>query len=365
MKSFVPPSFLVVFLVMFGVACGEDGPSMLDPSLSPSADPSDPMDPNNPMDPSTFSEDDPDPASEYAWVSVAWEGADADQAVNLDLHVLDAEGTHIYYLNTGSNDSDGRFAPHDECISFDCDGDEEQPRESVYWRLAGMESGTYEAWVENAGERSGSFDIEIVAGDTRMSESSSVAPGEESRRWVFEIGETARDTTDCLRELDRLGVDYQSITISEGVCEVEDAVMVNGPINGITYRVDWGRSTTRFRTACETVLALHDSAPLLKRHDITDVYHLGSYNCRNKNGGSGLSQHGLGRAMDYAGFKTSDGTEYSVVDDWEHDTNDPQTEAARVLREIAQGLEAHFDVVLDPDYNDEHDDHVHGDLAGR
>jgi len=311
-----------LLLVMFGGACEGNLPTLLD---APAVVPQNPAAATEPAQPAPFGQQatQEDPAAKYAWVSITWPSADKANAVNLDLHVLDSSGTHIYYLNTGSRDVTGRFAPHDECRSFDCDGDETHPAESIYWERASMEPGTYEAWVH------------------------------------------AAEPTDCLGRLERLGVDFERITISEGSCVVEEAVMLNSPVNGITYRLDWARGTTRLRTACETALAIYESTALLRQHDITTVYHKGSYECRNVRNGSSISQHGLARAVDYSGFETSTGTEYSVVRDWEHDTSDPQTDAARVLRQLASGLETYYDRVLDADHDRLHDDHFHAELTGR
>ena len=185
----------------------------------------------------------------------------------------------------------------------------------------------------------------------------------ESSRWVFEVPDEEAGT--CYEKLERRGVNFQRISIAEGNCRVDDAVMVNSPINGVTYRVNWAQSTTRFQTSCETALAIYESGALMREHDVDTVYHVGSYNCRNVRGGSSLSQHGLARAMDYAGFRTTGGTEYSVVRQWEHNTTNPTTAAGRVLRDIASGLERSFDRVLDADFNADHDDHFHAELTGR
>lgn len=366
---------LALLLALASMGCEGNIPTLIDPVSSGA-----PTATANPLAPTTPTQQNPfeqtqqapagptasaDAAEDYVWVSIRWEGADEANAVNLDLHVLDSSGTHIYYLNTGSNDSTGRFAPHDECISFDCDGDEAQPAESIYWERQYMVPGTYEAWVHNAGDRSGSFEIEIVAGDTRITETATVGPDQESSHWAFEIPRPEEEAADCYGQLEARGVDFEPITISAGACTVEDAVMINGPLNGITYRVDWARSTRRFQTSCEVALALYDSAQMMRQHDITTIYHKGSYACRDKRGASGISQHALARAFDYAGFATAGGTEYSVVRHWEHNTSSPRTEAGRVLREIARGLDGYFDLVLDADYNRHHDDHFHAELSGR
>jgi hypothetical protein len=49
---------------------------------------------------------------------------------------------------------------------------------------------------------------------------------------------------------------------------------------------------------------------------IVGINHMGSFSCRGINGGSHLSQHAFGHAIDVAGFRLSDGSTISVEHDW-------------------------------------------------
>ena len=305
-------------------------------------------------------------AERYAWVTVSWPSAAPESAVDLNLHVVDPEGNHFYFLNTGGSSERARFTPHPECPSFDCNGSEENPRESVHWELEDLLEGTYQVWVSNSSDRSGSFDLEVVARDQRINESGSAGANGESRRWSFTVGEEEADpNSPCLTQLQQLGVDFQETTINEGgACQVEDAVMVNSPLNGITYRYIAATSTTRFRTACRTALALHRMGDILRGQGIDEVLHNGSYECKNINGSSTPSTHSQGLAMDFNVFRGG-GTEYSVVKHWEHDTDDPQTVEGQVLYSVAHAAadQGVFNLVLTPNFNSDHDDHFHMDLG--
>jgi hypothetical protein len=91
---------------------------------------------------------------------------------------------------------------------------------------------------------------------------------------------------------------------------------------------------------------------------VVRIDHLGSYSCRAMSGGSRLSQHALGQAIDIAGFHLSDGSVVSVARDW----NGPGPKRA-FLREVARRACQYFSVVLTPDSNADHYDHLHLDIG--
>ncbi len=91
---------------------------------------------------------------------------------------------------------------------------------------------------------------------------------------------------------------------------------------------------------------------------VVRINHLGSFSCRAINGGSHLSQHALGRAIDVAGFRLSDGTTVSVEHDWSE--SGPKR---LFLRHLARRACSYFSVVLTPDSNAEHHDHIHLDIG--
>src|SRR5439155_17506040 len=91
---------------------------------------------------------------------------------------------------------------------------------------------------------------------------------------------------------------------------------------------------------------------------VVRINHLGSFSCRAINGGSHLSQHALGRAIDVAGFRLSAGTTVSVQHDWSE--SGPKR---LFLRHLAHRACSYFSVVLTPDSNAGHYDHIHLDIG--
>ncbi|HXP95874.1 MAG TPA: extensin family protein, partial [Telmatospirillum sp.] len=71
-----------------------------------------------------------------------------------------------------------------------------------------------------------------------------------------------------------------------------------------------------------------------------------------------LSQHAFGRALDVTGFELADGTVISVMKDWRN-----RGAKSEFLHQVAQGACKMFSVVLTPNYNAEHHDHLHLDIG--
>lgn len=91
---------------------------------------------------------------------------------------------------------------------------------------------------------------------------------------------------------------------------------------------------------------------------VSRLRHMGTYSCRNKTGGlhKGLSEHAFGRAIDIGGFDLSDGTVIDVRHDWSG--NDVK---AAFLHEVARQACRRFSVVLTPNHDVYHRDHLHLD----
>jgi len=88
----------------------------------------------------------------------------------------------------------------------------------------------------------------------------------------------------------------------------------------------------------------------------------GSYSCRPMNNAFGamLSEHGHANALDVSGFVLADGRRISVKKDWRGNERD-----RAFLRTVRAGACEHFTTVLSPDYDRNHHDHFHVDLARR
>jgi hypothetical protein len=85
-----------------------------------------------------------------------------------------------------------------------------------------------------------------------------------------------------------------------------------------------------------------------------------SYSCRPMNHVSGgrLSEHGYANALDVSAFILADGRTVTVKGGWYGDSRE-----RAFLRAVHDGTCRHFTTVLGPNYDANHRDHFHMDLA--
>ncbi|MDP6944523.1 MAG: extensin family protein, partial [Myxococcota bacterium] len=182
------------------------------------------------------------------------------------------------------------------------------------------------------------------------------------------------EMSDCMLELIERGVGFHvgvnPMDSPDGhpdlVCDVHDPVWVDGTLAGVNYRyASTDGEVKRMFAACELALAMHDTATLVATEGVTDIVHLGVYNCRVISGTSTLSQHAFANAIDIAGFQLDTGAYWTVFDDWEDGVADPLTESGDWLLWFANELYVQwiFNIILTPEYNAAHDDHFHCDLT--
>ncbi len=148
------------------------------------------------------------------------------------------------------------------------------------------------------------------------------------------------------------------------VCEIDDPVLLYGPINGVALE-NGGGSDAPVLVGCDTAVSIVGSAAVAQMLGAETIIHYGTYNCRVIADTDTLSEHGLARAIDIGGFVMDDGTTVSVFGDWEDGVADPVTPAGQMLRGFtdqvwAMGL---WNIILTPEYNAAHDDHFHVDLT--
>nr|WP_298841806.1 extensin family protein [uncultured Roseobacter sp.] len=86
---------------------------------------------------------------------------------------------------------------------------------------------------------------------------------------------------------------------------------------------------------------------------------IGHYACRTRNNRSGarISEHGKGRAIDISGFRLRDGSELSVLKDWD------SKRGFKPLKNMHRDACGIFGTVLGPDSDRFHQDHFHFDTA--
>jgi hypothetical protein len=95
---------------------------------------------------------------------------------------------------------------------------------------------------------------------------------------------------------------------------------------------------------------------------VAEIKQISAYSCRGMvgAGGSGISEHAFGNALDIAAFTFSDGRRITVQNGW-YGTPEEQG----FLRDVHLAACNHFSTVLAPGYNAAHYNHIHVDLMRR
>ena len=169
------------------------------------------------------------------------------------------------------------------------------------------------------------------------------------------------DTQLCRAVLRRSNVAIAALEpTGEGACARPDRTVLE------EYPFTPGRPSS----TCDVALALelwqrntlNRIAENLFEANVSQVRHVGTYSCRRLYGrGTGdWSEHATGNAIDIVGFTLSDGTDISVLGDW-----DGGGRKSVFLRQARDGACEVFSTTLSPDYNSAHADHLHLDMARR
>ena len=181
------------------------------------------------------------------------------------------------------------------------------------------------------------------------------------------------DLTQCHYDLAARGVAFEPTLIADDsptghpnlTCTIEDPVYIKSPVFGVDLLYYDGNPTNSVLAACDMAHALADTIEDVIPHGVSDLRHIGTYNCRVISGTSTLSRHSFADAIDIYGFGFTDGTLYTLVDDWEHDTTNPTSPGGAFLYDAAyRWYDAYiWNIILTPNYNSAHDNHFHVDLT--
>ena len=169
------------------------------------------------------------------------------------------------------------------------------------------------------------------------------------------------DIPACRAVLARSGVAFSALAPEgDGACRRSDR----------TQLTNYPLSPDRPPMTCPMAVALQlwrrdslePAADAIFGSKVTKIEHLGTYSCRRLYGREEgpWSQHATGNAIDIAGFVLADGTRISVLRDWQG-----EGDKARFLREARDGACRTTGIVLSPDYNAAHADHLHLDMSAR
>jgi hypothetical protein len=176
---------------------------------------------------------------------------------------------------------------------------------------------------------------------------------------LFGGGGPHRDQA-CLDQLNSEKVAYTvtAVKASSSACAVDNPVRIS------SAAMSWnppGVLACGFAARFDDFL--RDTAePMARRRlgaSITSMRDYGTYSCRRSTGSNRMSEHATGRAIDVSGFSLSNGEFVSVQHDW-HEGG----AKAEFLHEFARAACKRFGVILTPDANRDHYNHIHID-AGR
>jgi hypothetical protein len=94
---------------------------------------------------------------------------------------------------------------------------------------------------------------------------------------------------------------------------------------------------------------------------VVRIESLGTYSCRpvNSRPGARLSEHGRANAVDVGAFVLADGRRITVLAGW----NGPDADVRRFLRNVHAAGCRRFGIVLGPDADAFHRDHLHFDMG--
>lgn len=173
----------------------------------------------------------------------------------------------------------------------------------------------------------------------------------------------------CRADLDAAHAIFQPLSsFGEGQCHIANPVRMSAdpvPLNrpGV-LSCDTARTLSRFIND-----VIQPLAHKYFNQSVVRIDHLGTYDCRtrrtesaSKNLGSSkagkLSEHAMGRAIDFAGVELADGRLISIRENW----HSPGAQGA-FLHQLAREACNNFNVVLTPNHDKLHWDHIHMDTG--
>jgi hypothetical protein len=173
---------------------------------------------------------------------------------------------------------------------------------------------------------------------------------------------SSAETKQCRADLARESVKFRALPdqVFAGGCSALGAVQL----------LDIGTPVTNLKAMTCPVArqfarwvreAVQPAADSTLRSRVVRIESMGTYSCRPVNGQSGnrLSEHGRANAVDIGAFVLADGRRISVLEGW----NGDDERVRRFLREVHQAGCRRFGIVLGPNANAFHRNHLHFDMG--
>ncbi|WP_238995801.1 extensin family protein [Sphingomonas solaris] len=174
--------------------------------------------------------------------------------------------------------------------------------------------------------------------------------------------EDPRVLRQCLADLGRQGASFQSLPdrVMAGGCSTVGTVKLV-KIGIPTANLGAMKCRLAERFVAWTNEALQNASMAWLDSRVAKIESMGTYACRpiNNRAGNRLSEHGSANAVDIGGFVLENGRRITVKADW----NGPDENARNFLRAVHKAACRRFSVVLGPDANALHHDHLHFDMG--
>jgi len=187
-------------------------------------------------------------------------------------------------------------------------------------------------------------------------------PAPQTRAELGPVGEPTKETLQCYADLRRDDVGFRPLA---------DRYFGNGcTALGSVQLLDIGTPVTNLKAmTCPEARqfgrwvreAVQPAANAWLGGRIVRIESFGSYSCRPLNGQAGqrLSEHGRANAVDISAFVVQGGRRITIVEGW----NGEDKDVRRFLRAVHAAACRRFQVVLGPDANAFHRDHLHLDMG--
>ena len=172
----------------------------------------------------------------------------------------------------------------------------------------------------------------------------------------------------CERRLEEMGVSFRRYrgARAEGV---RRPIVLEGEVRGLEVRGRWDNELHSV-TDCRLVLAVADWAPILLRAGVREIQYFSMLRPGARIARSGrVSSHASAMAIDVGWFILEDGTELSILDDWE-DRDRGEAPCGGRYREDAHSAlmrrvvceaadEGIFQIMITPHHDHAHRNHLH------
>lgn len=184
-------------------------------------------------------------------------------------------------------------------------------------------------------------------------------PGPVTSLKLWRLGADYQGCVDALR---RAGAGIEPladyVNPQKPACSRTDAVMLT-KLSSATLRPEEMRCSVALRLYLLEKHVIQPQAAALLGSPVRSIAHFGSYNCRTMRGSSWrMSEHATANAFDLRGVTLADGRTLSLKADWTK-----QSSGSAFFKRVRTGACTVFNMVLSPDYNADHADHIHVDLG--